>query len=106
MYSKFNQWSNQQQRMDAYQKAQQKSLRISEATTGKKKQRKPENKGKHRQTDKKIVVNKSGLSATSVRTANKGNVDVDINIIKTGNRKGQGRPPASAGTGSRKEEIH
>ena len=102
MYSNFNQWSNQQQRMDAYQKAQQKSLRISEATTGKKKQRKPENKGKHRQTDKKIVVNKSGLSATSVRTANKGNVDVDINIIKTGNRKGQGRPPASAGTGSRR----
>ena len=102
MYSKFNQWSNQQQRMDAYQKAEQKSLRISEATTGKKKQRKPENKGKHRQTDKKIVVNKSGLSATSVRTANKGNVDVDINIIKTGNRKGQGRPPASAGTGSRR----
>lgn len=100
MYSKFNQWSNQQERMDAYQKAQLKSLRISQATTGKKKQRKPENKGKHRQTDKKIVVNKKGLSATSVRTANKGNVDVDINIIKTGNRKGQGRPPASASTGS------
>lgn len=97
MYSKFNQWSNQQQRMDAYQKAQLKSQRISQATSGKKKTRKPENKGKHRQTDKKIVVNKKGISATSVRTANKGNVDVDINIIKTGNRKGQGRPPASTG---------
>jgi len=101
MFSKYDQWNTQQSRMDAYQKAQQKSLRISQATTGKKKQRKPENKGKHRQTasDKKIVVNKKGISATSVRTANKGNVDVDINIIKTPNRPGQGRPPASTGTG-------
>jgi len=102
MFSKFDQWNTQQSRMETYQKAQQKSLRISEATTGKTKKRKPENKGKHRKTDKpkvsdakKIVVNKSGLSRTSVRTENKGNVDVDINIIKRGNRKGAGRPPTS-----------
>ena len=44
MSSRFTEWDEQQKRMNAYQSAEQKSVRISQATIGKKKKRKPENK--------------------------------------------------------------
>ena len=82
MFSSYNTWATTQDRLSAIQKQQQKSERISQSTRGKPRQRKPENKGKHR------VVK---TSKTNTRVISD-KADVDITFLTTKNRKGQGRP--------------
>ena len=90
--NKYLRLTQQQDRVANYQRQQQKSQRISQATRGKTKSRKPEQKGKHR---KKVEITKTKKTDTRAQ-AEKG-VDVDIKFIQQRNRRGQGRPPRGAG---------
>tara|TARA_R110000744_G_scaffold50397_2_gene109002 strand:- start:1250 stop:3718 length:2469 start_codon:yes stop_codon:yes gene_type:complete len=86
----YDNYASQQSRVDLADKAQQKSVKISQATKGKKKQRKAENKGKHRR------VVKSKEENVSLKSKNVGDVDLSVQFIRQKNRAGQGRPTQSS----------
>ena len=88
----YERYSSRSDRVEAYRKAQQKSQRISDATTGKTKKRKPENKGKHR--TRTLETSSTLRDTTSIGKGE--SITTNVNIIRRGNRRGQGRPPASA----------
>ena len=82
----YNNYASQQNRVDTANAQQQKSARISDATKGKKKQRKPENKGKHRRVVKTKEQN------VSLKDKNVGDVGLSVQFIRQKNKAGQGRP--------------
>ena len=78
----YNNYASQQNRVDTANAQQQKSARISDATKGKKKQRKPENKGKHRRVVKTKEQN------VSLKDKNVGDVGLSVQFIRqSGARK-------------------
>tara|TARA_R110000824_G_scaffold164016_1_gene340010 strand:+ start:2528 stop:5602 length:3075 start_codon:yes stop_codon:yes gene_type:complete len=100
MSNRFSNWDEQQKRIEAHQSAQQKSQRISSATAGKKKKRKPENKGKHRK-DVNVIKSKETNVKVKTQKDKEGDVNVGITFNRRGNRKGQGRPAGVVGASGR-----
>ena len=100
MSNRFSNWDEQQKRMEAHRSAQQKSQRISSATAGKKKKRKPENKGKHRK-DVNVIKSKETNVKVKTQKDKEGDVNVGITFNRRGNRKGQGRPAGVVGASGR-----
>ena len=95
--SGYENYARQTDRVDTIQRAQQKSARISQATKGKKKKRKPENKGKHRKSGSEITI-----SSGTERQGGTGYGTVNVIAPRRPNRAGAGRPPAGISGGARR----
>ena len=85
----YDNYASRQSKVDTANKEKQKSSRISEATKGKKKKRKPDNKGKHRKSE---ITIRSG----SEKQGGTGYGVVNVIAPKAKNRKGAGRPSGSS----------
>lgn len=88
----YESYSGRAQRLEDNARQQQKSARISQATKGKKKKRKAKSKGRHRV---RVVETSGTLRDTTTRRRGE-SITTNVNIVKKGNRRGGGRPPASA----------
>ena len=88
-------YSKRESVVSANNKARQKSQRISDATAGKKKKRKPENKGKHRKQE--AVIKGSGDVKQTAPLGGGGSASQNVVVFpaKAKNRAGAGRPPKS-----------
>lgn len=94
----YNTYAQRQSAVERANKARQKSQRISDATKGKKKSRKPENKGKHRRQD--AVIKGSGQAVQVAGLGRGGSASQNVVVLpaKAKNRPGAGRPKASTGS--------
>ena len=86
-------YSQRENAVSRANKARQKSQKISQATAGKKRARKEENKGKHRDKSKSETTITSG----SEKQGGSGFGVVNVISAKAPNRKGAGRPKTISG---------
>jgi hypothetical protein len=91
----YQSYSQRENAVSRANKERQKSQKISQATAGKKRARKEENKGKHRDKSKSETTITSG----SERQGGSGFGVVNVISAKAPNRKGAGRPKTISGVG-------
>jgi hypothetical protein len=88
----FNAYAQRQTAVERGNKARQKSQRISDATKGKTKSRKPENKGKHRRQE--AIIKGSGQAVQVAGLGGGGSASQNVVVLpaKAKNKPGAGRP--------------
>jgi hypothetical protein len=91
----WNSYAERERVVSSNNKARQKSQKISDATTGKTKKRKPENKGKHRKQDAVITGSGQAIHTAPLGRGGSASQNVIVNPAKAKNRAGAGRPPKS-----------